>query len=184
MANTVSNVATGKPKVAGAIFVAPAGSTLPTDATTALDAAFKAMGYVSEDGAVNSNSPTVEVIKAWGGDVVLTTQSEKEDTFQYTLIEVLNVDVLKYIYGPENVAVDSSGDITVKANSKDTPDYAIVIDMLLRGKAKRIVVPRAHITELGDITYKDDEAVGYEVTNTCMPDGDGNTHYEYIHLAS
>ena len=184
MANTVSNVATGKPKVAGAIYVAPAGSTLPTDATTALDAAFKAMGYVSEDGAVNSNSPTVEVIKAWGGDVVLTTQSEKEDTFQYTLIEVLNSEVLKYVYGPTNVTVATSGDITITANSKETPDYAIVIDMLLRGAAKRIVVPRAHITELGDITYKDDEAVGYEVTNTAMPDENGNTHYEYIHLVA
>ena len=184
MANTVSNVATGKPKVAGAIFVAPAGSTLPTDATTALDAAFKAMGYVSEDGAVNSNSPTVEVIKAWGGDVVLTTQTEKEDTFQYTLIEVLNSEVLKYVYGPTNVTVATGGDITITANSKETPDYSIVIDMLLRGAAKRIVVPRAHITEVGDITYKDDEAVGFEVTNTAMPDSSGNTHYEYIHLAT
>ena len=53
---TVSNVSTGKPNVAGAIFCAPIGTTLPTDTTTTLDAAFKEMGYAAEDGVVNTNS--------------------------------------------------------------------------------------------------------------------------------
>ena len=39
--NNTANVAAGKPKVNGAIFVAPVGSTLPTDASTVLDEAFK-----------------------------------------------------------------------------------------------------------------------------------------------
>ena len=68
---TVANVTTGKPKVAGAVFVAPTGTTLPTDATTALGTAFKELGYVSEDGVTNNNSPESENVKAWGGDTVL-----------------------------------------------------------------------------------------------------------------
>ena len=47
---TVANVSAGKPKVSGAVYRAALGSTLPTDATTSLDAAFKELGYVSEDG--------------------------------------------------------------------------------------------------------------------------------------
>lgn len=181
MANTVANVSTGKPAVAGAIWVAPLGTTLPTSASESLDVAFKCMGYVSEDGVVNENSPTVEAIKAWGGDAVLNTTTEKPDTFQYTLIEILNLYVLKYVYGDANVSGTLSTGITIKANNAVQAEYVIVIDMLLRGSAlKRIVIPDATITEVGEITYTDDEAVGYNTTVTAMPDASGNTHYEYI----
>lgn len=181
MSNTAANVTTGKPAVGGAIFRAPVGTQLPTSAKTALGEAFKPLGYVSEDGLTNNNSMEVNETKAWGGDTVLTDESGKTDTFGFKLIESMNVDVLKTVYGDDNVSGTVESGIVIKANSDPHEQFAWVIDMVLKGGIpKRIVVPCAAVTEIGEISYADADAVGYEVTITATPDADGQTHYEYI----
>lgn len=177
---TVSNVSAGKPKLTGAVYRADAGTTLPTDATTALAAAFKELGFVSEDGVTNNNTPESDNIKAWGGQTVLVVQNEKNDEFTFTLIEALNVEVLKTVYGSTNVT-ETNGAITIKATADPIPNAVYVIDVVMTGgKAKRIVIPDGAISEIGEIVYKDDEPIGYELTVNALPDATGVNHYEYI----
>lgn len=179
MANKVT---AAKPAIGGAISVAPVGTTLPTDATTALAAAFTKLGYISEDGLVNSNSMTSDAIKAWGGDEVLVIDQGREDSFKYTLLEALDVNVLKQFYGAANVTGTLETGIAIAAKSNvELPEQVVVIDMVMKGGAlKRIVIPNGKVAEVGDITYSDDNAVGYETTLKAIADASGNTHYEYI----
>ena len=183
MADT-KHVSAGKPKVGGAISTAPVGTAVPTDATTELDKALINLGYISEDGLTNENTRESENIKAWGGDVVASLQSEKEDKFTYTLIEISNINVLKEVFGQGNVTGTLETGITVKVNAAELEERLIVIDMILNGGVlKRIVIPKGKIVELGETVYKDDEVAGYEVTVQALPDSEGNTHYEYLKKA-
>ena len=179
--SNVANVSTAKPKVGGAIYSAPLGTALPTDATTALNEAFKSLGYISEDGLTNTNSPESELIKSWGGDTVVVVQTDKPDTFTYTLIEATNVDVLKEVYGQDNVTGTLETGIIIQANAKELEEHCLVVDMVLRGGVlKRIAVPNGKVSEIGEISYADADAIGYETTLQAMPDTAGNTHYENI----
>ena len=181
MPNDATKVSVGKPLIGGAIFRAALGTVLPTDATTKLAETFKCLGYVSDEGVTNSNNPESDEIKAWGGDIVTSLQTAKPDKWKFKLLESLNTEVHKTVYGDTNVTGDLDTGVTIKANSGEQIACSYVIDMILKGQyLKRIVIPNATIAELGDIVYVDGKAIGYDVTLYAVPDAEGNTHYEYI----
>jgi hypothetical protein len=177
----VTNVSAGKPAVGGAVACAPLETAMPTSASDTLNNAFANLGYISDDGMTNGNSPVKTIIKAWGGDNVLVSQTDRPDTFKFKLIETLNINVLKTIYGSENVTGALSAGITVDVKTAEVAAQAYVVDMIMRdGALKRIVIPNGVMTELGEIKYNDSEVAGYEVTISAMPDSNGSTHKEYI----
>lgn len=173
-------VTTGKPKVGGAVFRAPLGTALPTDAVTALDQAFKCLGNCSEDGLKNKDTVSSGSIKAWGGQTIHHYQDGRSDAFQFKLIEGLNVEALKAVYGDENVTGDLDTGVHIRSTGAEHEDCAWVVDMVCGDCAKRIVVPCAKVTEVAEIVYQDNSVVGYDATISATPDENGVYHHEYI----
>lgn len=183
--NDSRNVSTGKGKVGGYLFSAPAGTTLPTDAETALPDTYVNLGYVHSDGIQISSETESTDIKDLNGDTVLTVISSKKDSFNFKLMET-SPAALKEIYGQSNVIVDTTTTqgktiIKVKTNNIELPQRVYVMEFALtHGRKMRKVVPLGQITELGDQTYAAGEPISYEATVTGAPDAQGNTMYTYI----
>lgn len=183
MANMASNVSVGKPQAAGGIWLAPAGSTLPVDATTALNAAFASAGYISEKGLFNDASIKSKDVQDWSGDTVLTVITSYSETFAFTFIET-NPTTLKARFGDSNVTIDKSTGLAIVTHQKPSSTGLIyVFEIALTGdRVKRIVVPNATISDVDKVTYDSGDAIGYGVTLTANPSEliNGGTAREFI----
>lgn len=185
MPNDAKNVVAGKPLSTGGVLIASLGTALPTTPSTAPNVAFISAGYIGEDGVTEAGERSTEKIKAWGGDIVKIVQTEHSLTYALTFIETLAAKVLQTVYGDANVtttaATASSGTIhAVKVTGEPLPRKSFVLEVK-DGLAKiRIVIPDGQITEVGEITYSDEEVIGYAVTIECYPDATGVKAYKYL----
>ena len=184
MTNTVGNVVAGRPKAAGGAYFAPADTTLPTDATTALAAGYLAVGFVGDAGVTESVNRTTQTVKAWGGDTVKVLQTDFEVTYQLTLIEALGANTLKAVNGSANVSstakTSSHGTRqSIQVTSDPLPRQVWVFDVQDGDAMVRIVIPVGQIITVGDVTYSDSAVVGYPVTIQAFPDDSGNNVYKY-----
>lgn len=163
----------------GYIYAAPVGTALPTDITSTLNAAFVNLGKITDDGIVESVDTDSETKNDINGDPMYTTKSSRTEQAVFTLAE-MDADVLKALYGPDNVTV-ATGLITVKHNSKTIPPVSLVLELVLADDRRwRQVIPSATLTELGDLTILSSETAAREATFVFNADESGNTAYDYI----
>jgi hypothetical protein len=181
MANETKNVLAGTPLVSGGILVGPLATAAPTDATTALAVGFKATGYIGEDGLTETVDRSTDKIRAWGGDTVKVVQSDFSVTYQFTFLETLNTDVLKAVYGDDNVTVTAAtataGTLrTVLINGDKLPQKSYVFEVKDDDARIRIYVPKGQVIEVGDVTYNDTDVIGYQVTVEAFKDATLNAN--------
>lgn len=184
MVNTAGKVITGKPVATGGVLAAPLGTALPVTAVAAPNVAFKALGYVSEDGLEKSESRDNTEIKEWGGLTVRKSQTGFEATFQFQFLEYLNADAAKQVYGDASVTVvaATSGhgeQLAIVVKGQESPHKAWIFDMADGLTKTRIVVPDGQITDVGSTTFAVEDAAVRDVTITCYPDANGVLYFEY-----
>ena len=80
--NNQENVSAGKGVDGGYIFVAPTGTALPTDIKAKLDPAFKVLGFISEDGYVETVDEDTSDIVDMNGDLMDSTNSNRVESAQ------------------------------------------------------------------------------------------------------
>lgn len=176
--NSTDNVSVGKGVLGGYFFCAPVGTALPTDEKSQLDAAFKVLGYVSEDGYTETVDEDSDDIVDMNGTQIAVGQGSRTESGQVTLAEI-KAQTLKVMYGEDNVT-DANGTITVKHNSDSHSTFSYVLELLLRdGRKWRKVVPNGYSSELDDLQISSSELAARALTIKYLGDADGNTCYDY-----
>lgn len=168
--------------VTGAVYVGPSDTAPPEDATTVLDVALLDVGYISEDGVTETQDTDSEDIVAWqNGATVRKVQTSHDLMYSFTMIETSEVTLTEF-YG--NFTAADAGppitDDTVKIDGAELPHRVWVLSVLDGDEVLRVAIPDGQITERGEITYANGEAVGREVTITCFPDSSGVKAYVYM----
>ena len=163
---------------------APLGTALPTSSSTALNAAFIPLGYIGEDGVTETPNRSTTDVNAWGGDLVAVLQDKFDITVKLNFIQALDPEVKKVVFHQANVTVTNpttttGTEIKVLHNAKLLETRSWVIESFYQAAAIRLVIPRARITEVGDIKYSHKEITMYEATLRLFPDSSGNHAYEY-----
>lgn len=178
--NNAANVSVGKGVSGGYMFVAPAGTALPTDYTTELSAEFLNMGYIGEDGVSFANSSSAESQVDMNGDTVDTSASEIEKTFTAKLLEIKK-DTRALVVGSDNVT-DENGVLTVHDKGPSEEEHVVVFELLLKnGRRWRRVGERVKLGELGDMAINYTELVGEEVTMTVLKGTESGDYWtDYI----
>jgi hypothetical protein len=179
MANDSSKVRVGSPKVGGYALSATLGTAAPTDASTALNVAYKVLGLVSADGVTRSIVKETEKVPDWAGDTVRVLITETGASITLTLIEV-NQNVLEEVYGVANVTYTALGEKYEFAYGGEVlPHKMYAFELKDGARVGRLAINDGQITNIGDVTYQNTAVIGHEVTIECFKDASGKYFHEY-----
>lgn len=175
-------------KTTGAIKHAPVGTTLPNLSSIAaagvtLDEAFKGDEYVSEDGLTLAPSTSTTDIKDWSGSVVRKVLESFDGTLSWTMIST-NAGSLGVAFGEENIETQAAsathGNQVAAKLGPHLPKEQSWVFLMKDGDARIvIVVPKGQVTEVGEVNFASNAAVGWNVTLSCYPDSSGDSIYVY-----
>jgi len=183
-----SDVCVGAPdqKTTGAIKHAPLGTTLPslssiTKASVTLNEAFVGDEYVSEDGLTLAPSMSTTEIKDWSGTTVRKVLESFDGTLSWTMIST-NEGALGVAFGADHIttqdATTAHGKQVMVELGAFLPKAQSWVFLMKDGNARIVVlVPNGQVTEVGEVTFAANAAVGWQVTLSTYPDDSGNCIY-------
>ena len=183
-----ADVRVGAPdqKVTGAIKHAPKGTAIPaltdiTKAAVTLNQAFTGDEYVSQDGLTLAPSMSTTEIKDWSGATVRKVLESFDGTLSWTMIST-NAGALAIAFGSAHVttvaATQTHGAQVQATLGAYLPEEQAWVFLMKDGDARIVIaVPDGQITEVGEVTFASNSAVGWQVTLSCYPDSNGNCIY-------
>ncbi len=164
-----NNVNLGIGLATGMVFMADAGTVLPSSPLETLSADWKSIGAITADGITWATGKDSEPLRNWAKETERLTASDEGGTVTAPLMYT-NEDTLKAIFGSDNVTTTAADathgnlvSVTVAPGVSASPKAFLFLmkdgdDTMLVGTSKGIV------REVGDISFSPTEAIVWEAT--------------------
>lgn len=156
----------------------------PTDAVTPMKdlPGWHSLGELSTNGFTESKSVSSDPKRGWHNTVLLTSESERTETYKAEFLEYVRASVAMLRHGVDNVEVNEDGSwshLKHGATANQTP--AFVFDELeSNGHLHRTLVKRASGTEFDDVGHAFGDLIYYGMTFTALePKGGGSAIEEW-----
>ena len=161
----------------GKAYVGATTAAAPTTSGSTIDGGFSDLGWISEDGLVSSSNTSSNDIKTWDGVTARKVITDTEFTFKVKFLQTS-----KYVLELFHAGSTMSGSkMDVKKAVQDHRSF--IFDVFDGTIPVRIYIASGEVTEQGDITYANGEAIAYEVTITAYPSATGVTHTKFFSTA-
>lgn len=175
----VAEIVAPSPKVAGGVWFAPLGTTLPTDPTTPLASPFISLGRVEQNGVERTEDRPEGKQYDWGGNLIAILQDHFGLQLKYRLLQMVNSDVQAHAHGSSNVTVTppttTAGNIiTATINAKLLNTGVYVIDAYYGKMNGRLIMAYARPTSVAGPKWSHKELAMFDITLEAFPDNNNN----------
>lgn len=169
----------------GLVWMAQTGSTAPTDATTALAAAWKNMGGITEAGITIKMATSTAKKKFYGSPAVQRTLVTEQEYTAEVVYGETNARVIEQYFRKALNSITpavTTGVFATTAGTYARQLYAAVFDVVDGANRMRFYSPQVEVTNQADIKVANSETIEWGVTLSLYPDTSGNAIYPFFAL--
>lgn len=154
----------------GIVRVAPVGTTAPTDPTSAPAAAWRHLGYVTEDGATFTDSKEIEDILAWQSFYPVRKIVTSKDARVSFALRQWNENTIPLAFGGGSVTNPSTGVWRYAPPSpEDIDERALMIDWQDGTKDYRLIIPKGIVTDAVETNLVRTDSAVLPITFAAVP---------------
>ncbi len=171
-ANMIVGTSAGGSDGLGLVWVAPTGTTAPTDEAGTLNAAFKDAGGISEEGLTVAMSETSKKIKFYGSQLAQRTiVTDQETTFKAKFMEANATSLAVYWRKPLGSITPavSTGKFSITHGTYAVQFYSMVIDCIDGTSKLRMYCPRVEVSNRDDLSIGNGNEISWGATLTAYP---------------
>lgn len=160
----------------GLVWMAPTGSAAPTDSSTALAAAWKNMGGISEAGVTIKSNTSTNKVKVYGSVAVQRMLISEQDYSIDVMFAETNARTQEVYWRQALNSISpgvGTGNFSLTAGIYVRQLYSCVIDMIDGSNRQRYYFPQVEVTAQNDLKISNAAPLEYGVTLTAYPNTSG-----------